>query len=146
MKAKLIPYLSTPTFTVLNWRWTREDRLLLLHMVVTLYSCRVLVWNKAITHDTYFGLLLFLHSNLLLDLKACVANQAVGNEVAIWLLPGTLLTKDNVEVIPLCISCDHLWCRWFLQWSQWCLQPEVEGEQWLPGCFHEMTIPYFHSL
>ena len=135
MKAKLIPYLSIPTFTVLNWRWTREDGWLLLHEMSFLQGPCV---KQATTHGTYFGLLLFLHSNLLLDLEACVANQTEGNEVAIWLLPGTLLTKDNAppprhtaEVIPLCISCDYLWCHWFLQWSQWCLLTVTAVQGWV---------------
>ena len=83
-----------PTFTVLNWRWTREDGWLLLHEVSILQGSCV---KQATTHGTYFGLLLFLHSNLLLDLEACVANQAGGSEVAIW---GTLLTKDNAFPPP----------------------------------------------
>ena len=24
--------------------------------------------------------------------------------------------RYTVEIIPLCIGCDHLWCCWFLQW------------------------------
>ena len=84
-ESKIDPLSIHTHFHCVKWKIIieQEDRWLLLH-VVTLYSCRVLVWNKAIiTHGTYFGLLLFLHSNLLLDLEACVANQAEGNEVAI---------------------------------------------------------------
>ena len=104
MKAKLISYLSIPTFTELNWRWTREDGWLLLHEVSFLQgSC---------AHGTYFGLLLFLHSNLLLDLEACVANQAAGNEVAIWLLPGTLLTKIMLPPPAYCRSHTSLHFLW----------------------------------
>ena len=57
-----------------------EDGWLLLHEVSFLQGSCV---KQATTHGTYFRLLLFLHSNLLLDLEACVANQAAGNEVAI---------------------------------------------------------------